>query len=116
MANGSVANGKAKSPTPATNPIGEYFQPAQESKTLFQPNTYLYVIYVSTDTCYKILLTLAFNIYRLDALILAPKTLLPPKHGKSMFNEKFLNLSFQPKFQLTSHRRLVPPTVPSQAK
>ena len=25
MANGSVANGKAKSPTPATNPIGKPF-------------------------------------------------------------------------------------------
>ena len=25
MANGSVANGKAKSPTPATNPIGKCF-------------------------------------------------------------------------------------------
>ena len=31
MANGSVANGKAKSATPAKNPIGEHFQSAQES-------------------------------------------------------------------------------------
>ena len=29
MANGSVANGKAKSPTPATNPIGKRTQQAQ---------------------------------------------------------------------------------------
>ena len=39
MANGSLANGKAKSPTPATNPIGKPFNLQQKCLLLREPDT-----------------------------------------------------------------------------